>query len=258
MRGLAAISTFAFTLATSAQVRVDKRIELTGPTPSARQVNGLDSAQAPLDALDAATNQAGTAHWAGEGSGASWSVLIPALQGVPAAGTAITVRTAAPQPGSVSVLLNGNGPYPVVLGPGAPLDGLLAPEGSLLSLVFDGDAFHVTNGATHRLRDCPSGLVPVNSQYCVETQERGTTDWYAAARNCAEDGLRLCTWSEWEQACLRRQELGLANMVGNWEWSNNTMNEDLYARVIGTNSCTHAGGRIATDNTVYSRCCFTR
>lgn len=258
MRALSIISAVALALGATAQVRVDKRVDLTGPAPSARQVIGLDPAQSPQHALDAATDQAGFAHWAGDGSGATWSVPLPALQGGPVAGTAITVRTAAPQAGAVSLLVNGNGPYPVLLGPGTPLDGMNVPAGTMLALVFDGNAFQVANGAAFRHRDCPTGLVAVNSQYCIEPEERPASDWYASARNCVQDGLRLCTWSEWEQACLRRQELGLSNMVGNWEWSNNTMNEDLFARMMGTNSCTHAGGRIATDNTVSSRCCYTR
>ena len=258
MRAFASIPLAFFTLALSAQVRVDKPIELTGADPASRQVTGLDPAQAPTHALDAASAQAGAAHWAGDGSGVNWSVSIASLAGAPTAGTAIMVRTADPQPGAVSLLLNGQGPYAVLLAPGAPLDAQEVEAGTLLSLVFDGAAFQVTNGVAHLRRPCPPGLTAVTGQYCIEPQERPASDWYLAARTCAEEGLRLCTWSEWQQACLRRVELGLLDMVGNWEWSNNTANEDYNVRMMGQLSCTHAGTRTASDNTLVSRCCYTR
>ncbi len=258
MRACASISLALFALALNAQVRVDKRIELTGADPASRQVNGLDPAQAPTHALEATSAQAGAAHWAGEGSGVNWSVSIASIAGAPTAGTAITVRTADSQPGAVSLLLNGQGPYAVLRSPGAPLNAQEVEAGTLLSLVFDGTAFQVTNGVAHLRRPCPPGLTAVTGHYCIEPQERPASDWYTAARTCAQEGLRLCTWSEWEQACLRRVELGLAAMVGNWEWSNNTANEDLNARMVGQLSCTHVGTRAASDNTLVSRCCYTR
>ena len=145
------------------------------------------------------------------------------------------------------------------LGPGRQLTDSDVAPGSLLSLVFDGTSFQVLNGAVHRRRDCPSDMVAVNEQYCIEPQERDTLDFYDAAFACVSDNKRLCTWGEWYRACTLAATLGLANMSGNWEWTNSSANEDLIARMVGNTSCTAAGTSLVTGSIPRkSRCCFSR
>jgi hypothetical protein len=256
MRILASIG-WALALVSHGQVNVDRPVLLTGAGAGERQVLGLDSAVAPSQALDAATDQRGAAHWAGDGTGAAWDLSLPALASAPAPGLALVVRIAAPQSGPVTLTLNGNGPFPVVLGPNEPLQGDAFPVATTLALIFDGTAFQVTNGVVHQLRPCPSGTVAVGTHSCVEMEERPLGTWFQAAVSCATDGLRLCTWSEWQQACLRRVELGLNTMIGNWEWVNNTANEDGNARVVGNTSCANSATSGVTVMTA-ARCCYSR
>jgi hypothetical protein len=240
----------------AAQVSVDRPVLLTGAAGSDRQVLGLRDAQIANDALNAASDQAGRAH--GTAATAPWSFETPYLTGAPTPGTELRAASPAPQPGNAVLMLNGQGPYAVLLAPGMPLAGNLLPQGTMLSLVFDGTAFQVMDGASHARRSCPEGLVAAGSQYCIEPTEGAASDFYEASVDCVQRGLRLCTWGEWMQACIDRASLGLVNMIGNWEWTNNTANEDLGVRGVGNTSCTGVGVFNSTTTTLTHRCCYSR
>lgn len=242
-----------------AQVQVDKPIELTGTGNEQRQVQGLAPATEGVQALDASTEQQGAHRFVGDATGIAWVLDLPMVGGAPTAGLELLVRTPAPQQGPVTLLLNGQGPYAVDLAPGRPLQGDDLPQGTMAALVFDGSAFQIVNGAAHAKRDCPPGLTAVSDHFCIELNERALSSYYSAAVACVQDGLRLCTWGEYIAACNRRVALGLVGMVGNWEWTNNSANEDLSVRIVGNTSCTANGTRLATDETqTVSRCCYTR
>ncbi|MCC6937026.1 MAG: hypothetical protein IT226_02280 [Flavobacteriales bacterium] len=245
--------------ALQAQVRVDRPVELVGSSGTQRQVLGLAPASDPGDALDAATEQGGGHRFATTVTGIQWNVQLPGLSGEPSAGTELNVRTPTIAPGDVSVTVNGFGPYAVEISPGVPLLGDQLTEGTMASLVFEGNHFQLLNGPTHVRRTCPAGMVAVGDQFCIEQTEREMTDFFTAAVNCAMDNRRLCTWGEWAAACTRRVELDLYTMVGNWEWTNSSANEDQSVRVVGYLSCTTGGTRLATDAVfAVSRCCYSR
>ena len=218
-----------------AQVLVDGPVILTGTTNEDRQVTGLPASTEPGKVLTAVVVQSGSAINAGTVTGVSWNVDLPALGTSPSAGAHLIVRAPAPNPGSVQMMLNGTGPYPVLRGLQA-MNGSELSEGSMLSLVFDGSAFQLLNGRADLRRDCPTNMVDVNGQYCIDLTERGSTDFFTAATNCAAQDRRLCSWSEFHGACLRATELALIGMTNNWEWTNNTANEDNSVRIVGSGS----------------------
>lgn len=257
MRPIITIAILVLGLHAAAQVRIDKPVVLTGADDSTKQVLGLPPAQEPGQALDAATDQLGAAHWAGDAIGSNWALSTAALMGPPEPGLALVVRTVGQQNGPVSMSVNGSSAFPVLLGPGNPLLGDMLPSGTLVALVFDGVSFQVTNGVAHQWRACLDGTIQVAEHFCIEPNERPLVTWYQAAQTCVQQGMRLCSWSEWQRACQRRTELGLNSMVGNWEWTNNTANEDLSARMVGNLSCTSAGTRTVSDPLVF-RCCYSR
>ncbi|MCB9184784.1 MAG: hypothetical protein H6591_12820 [Flavobacteriales bacterium] len=243
----------------AAQVVVDKPLVLTGSAPAARQVLDLDAAAQPADALDASSEQAGLPHWMGDASLNAWELQLPAISGPPMPGLTVTLRATGIGSGSVSLSLNGSAPFPVLIGPGQPLDGSAVADGAVLALVFDGTSFHVTNGAAHRRRPCLQGMAQAGEHYCIDSlQQAETGTFYEAALQCVENGKRLCTWSEWQQACNQRVQLGLGLMIGDWEWTNSAANEDLGARIVGNTSCTVAGVSLASDTTRSHRCCYSR
>jgi len=57
---------------------------------------------------------------------------------------------------------------------------------------------------------CPAGMVPVGDKFCVDKYEypnrkgeysMNAATWQAAETMCAREGKRLCTGSEWQEAC---------------------------------------------------------
>lgn len=248
----------ALPLLISAQVSSDKPLVLTGATQQERQLTGLPADPSPTSALSARQDQGNTQRTAVAAGNQAWVATLPSISGAPSPGTQLVIKAPdAVQADSVSLLVNGNGPYPVLIRPGRPLSGADLSPGELLSLVFDGSSFQRMNGIDHRRRGCPNGLVAVNDQYCIEPDERAGESFYDAARICTESGLRLCTWAEWHSACLLSSGLNLQNMVGNWEYTDDTANEDGTVRITGV-TCTQATTWLISNGSQAFRCCYTR
>lgn len=242
------------------QVRVDGPLQLTGSDDAERQVTGLAPLNDPAAALSVeGERRVGLTH-AEPGMAPSWVVDIPALPGVPVAGTHITVKVPDGATGEVTILLNGLGPYDVITGPAAPLQAEQVATGSVLSLVFLSNSFQLMNGTTRALRPCPIGTVAVNGQYCIETQQdTAIVDFFNAARICGERGLRLCSWAEFHMGCANAAVLGLQNMTGDHEWIGSACNEDGSARIAGFSGCTSVACALAAGSTDRPfRCCTDR
>ena len=242
------------------QVHLDRSLELNGSSSADRQVIGLDASNQPNTALSVKAQRASQLVHADAIGGSIWTVDIPAYVGPPVAGTHITVRVPDNATGPVSMLLNGLGPYSVVTGPIAILQGEEIPSGAMLSLVFTGSVFQLMNGEVRTLRPCPAGSVAANGQFCIDTQQNATpSDWFVAAADCGARGMRLCSWAEYHVACSTSGALGLAGMVGDWEWIGSACNEDGSARIVGGSACASTACALATGNTDrIHRCCADR
>jgi hypothetical protein len=244
-----------------AQVLIDRPIELVGTDPAQRQVLGL-----PLDTnahavMSTATEQSGIHRSAAITlTGSNWQATLGSLSGVLSAGTSLVVTTPGAVEGPVELVVNGQPAVPVVMAPGLPLMGDAYPQGTLLAVVYDGTVFQVMNGRANVRRSCPDGMVAVNGEYCIEPNERAASTFFQAALACMSEDRRLCSWGELVAACLSATQLGLNNMVGNWEWTRDSANEDGNVRMVLQSSCQAAGTRVATDTTlpIVSRCCYSR
>jgi hypothetical protein len=241
-----------------AQVHVDRPIHLQGPEAGDRQVLGLPATIAPTAALSAALEQSGAHRHVQVDGAAVWSVSVPGLSDAPVAGTQLIITLGAPAANTDALLVNDHGPYPITLGDDGPLPAL--PTGAVLSLVFDGDRFHVMNGTVRQPRSCPENTVAVDDMFCIAPNEhpQGATGLFPAIMACHEAGMRLCSWGEWLMACQQREALGLNAMTGNWEWTDDMANEDLGARMVGQFNCTSASaGHVLNQNRPF-RCCYSR
>jgi hypothetical protein len=244
-----------------AQVLIDRSIELVGTDPAQRQVLGLPQDTSANAVMGAATEQSGRHRSvAATLSGTTWQVMLGSITGGPTAGTGLIVTTPGPSVGPVELVVNGQPSIPVVMSPGMALMGDTYPQGTLLAMVFDGTAFQVMNGRSNVRRSCPAGMVAVNGEYCIEPDERPASTFFQAALACMSEDRRLCSWGELVAACLSATTLGLNNMVGNWEWTRDSANEDGSVRMVLQSSCQAAGTRAATDTTlpIVSRCCYSR
>ena len=140
---------------------------------------------------------------------------------------------------------------------------------ALLAEAFAVDAFEVVDlGAGHRAlevlldqvgKPCDPGLVAVSEAFCIQPTEHGASDFFTANANCAANGLRLCSWTEFIVACNKATELGLTGMLGNWEWTDDAVNENGSARIAGSSTCSTTGTALVSGSIDRnSRCCHSR
>lgn len=239
-----------------AQVHVDLPIILTGADPMDRQVTGLPLSTGSGDALTAGVAQSGILHSITGVTGNDWAATIPGTTDL-AIGLHVVVRSPVTSTGPVTLILNGQGPFGLMRG-SLPVDGAELVTGSMVSLIFDGAAMQLINGVHDRIRSCPTGMVPASTQFCIEPGQRPGVDFFSASVTCASAGRRLCTWSEFYLGCAN-VDLGLMGTTDNWEWSNNTANEDNSVRVVGQGTCMATGTWPATGNApLQYRCCYSR
>jgi hypothetical protein len=241
-----------------AQVHVDAPIVLDGPTPADRQVLGLPTSSEADRLLSASTEQQGTYRVASV-VGSTWEVTLTSLTVAPIAGTHIVVMAPGPSNEPVSAIVNGHGPYPLVVASGVPFDASTLQPGDALSLVSDGSQFHVVNGETYRLRPCPEGTSAVNDRFCAEIHDRPVSDFFQAISACGQVGLRLCGWGEFIVLCQNGPSIGLLDLTNGWEWVDDACNENGTARVVGAGGCTVSGTSLVTGSTDRGfRCCYSR
>ncbi|MBK6540792.1 MAG: hypothetical protein IPG10_05865 [Flavobacteriales bacterium] len=243
------------------QVTIDQPLVLSGVDTADRQVIGVGDATIPGDALNAGTARAASFRVAdAAGSVNAWQVVtIPAFTTAPVPGTELVVRVQGTNTGPVTMDLAGAGTFPVVKGAGFPLDSGDVRPGLMAVLLFDGQAFQLTNGLRSSRRPCPSGFTEVSDQFCIEPGQRDTLDFRYAAIACGNVNATVCTWGEWHLACDRAAQLGLTDMIGDWEWTNSSASSDMYVRVVGLSSCTVMGVELSIGGAPLNfRCCYRR
>ncbi len=245
----------------AAQVGLDRPLMLTSATDTLRQVEGLMDPQDDDDALNARTARAGSFRTTvASGTANAWEVACtPVFSGDPLPGTELIVRATALNTSAVTLSLDTVGTFPVVKPNGLPLDSGDVIAGMMAALIFDGQAFQLTNARKPVHRPCPAGFVAVNDQFCIEPDQRDTVDFHFAAIACGNIGARLCSWGEFHVACMQAGALGLNNMIGDWEWTDDSANSDMNVRVVGFSSCWIAATSGAIGSTPRNfRCCSRR
>lgn len=244
--------------ALSAQVRSDKPLELNGASAADRRLQQLDAAQDEGDALNAATLQAAGYRFAQATAGDAWTVQLDPPLSALSAGLRLVVQATTDNAGPITLDVDGLGTVPVLGGGGALQAGEVL-GGELVSLVYDGTAFQLISGRPLPRKPCPGGTVAVNELYCIEPVQHDTADYPTAAVFCGSQNMQLCSWGQWYVACTKAGVLGIADMVGDWEWTNSAGNSDTQARVVGQSTCTHAGVTFGWDSEPRSfRCCYRR
>ncbi|MBK6946131.1 MAG: hypothetical protein IPH21_15890 [Flavobacteriales bacterium] len=250
---------FGVGLNTWAQVQVDNSFLLNGSTQADRQLNGLAPTTDADRALSAAVEQSGALRSVVGVTGSNWQIPASVIAGPLQPGThfVIAAPTNAIDPISISVASGGT--YSVLWRPGQAFLATDIEEGMMLSTVFDGTAFQVLNGRSSKLRECPTDMVEIGTQYCIDpTQQGGSTDFFDAALSCASAGKRLCTWAEFMTACQDAAVLGLSSASNDYEWMDDSANEALNVRLARLANCEFPSTRPVSGPAAPSRCCYTR
>jgi hypothetical protein len=256
--GAAMLALMAAPQRMAAQVGMDKPLILTGTAPADRQVTGLAAPVDTQDAMPAGTLQGGT-HLFAPVTGQAWIVN---LQPAPAAmerGTRLTLLSQDSITGPVTLELNGQGPFDVVKDGASPLSAGDVRAGAMVELLFDGTAFQLMSGRASLQRDCPTGFVAVNQRYCIGQVQHDTLAFDQAASYCASLDATLCTWGEWYNACTKATQLGITDLTGDWEWTNDAASADGYVRQVGNLTCSHTSVKLAfSPPGLRFRCCMRR
>lgn len=241
------------------QVVVDKSIHFSGPDAADRQLLGLPPSTAPGAVLAASVDQPGSYRMASPAAGTVWNININGLSSAPIAGTHLVLIAPTVTPGPIQLTVNGNGPYPLLVGPGQSLEGEAVPEGTPLSVIMDGTSFQVLNGSVHERRPCPAGTVAVNGDFCMEIAEHAASDLFTAMATCGIAGFRMCGWGEFILGCQQANALGILDATNNWEWTGDASNENGSARIVGVNSCLNSGNALVTGSIDRAyHCCYSR
>jgi len=242
-----------------AQVGVDRPVELVGGTAADRQVKGLADPASGSEALNARSFQQGTYASATVSGNSAWAVTLTPAPDVVGTGFHLVLKSLDANGGPVTLSVNGGAAMPVLRDGGDPLEAGDVPAGAMVALTCTGNAFLLTSGRPLEKRTCPPGFVAVTEGYCIEQVQRDTVDFPEAAVTCGDLNARLCTWGEWYVACTQATALGITDMVGDWEWSNNAANGDGLVRVVGQYSCSAAATSQGWDLLPRNfRCCFRR
>jgi len=251
---------FGLALNVWAQVQVDKALILNGTTEADRQLNGLAPTTNADHVLNAAVEQSGALRSVAGATGSTWQIPASVFAGPLQPGTHFVIAAPTNATGPISIAVASGGTYGVLWRPGQPFLGADIDEGMMISTVFDGTAFQVLNGRTSTLRECPAAMVEIGTQYCIDlTQQGSTTDFFTAALSCASVGKRLCTWAEFMTACQDASVLGLTSASNDYEWMDDSANEELNVRLARLANCEFPSTRNSTTGPpAPSRCCYTR
>jgi hypothetical protein len=156
---------------------------------------------------------------------------------------------------SIHVSIDHTNYFPLYKNINIPLKSGDIKSGQMLAIGFDGNHFQYLN---YENKDCPSGFLPVTSEYCIEINESTVAfPYYDALVDCYSKNARMCNWGEWHYACI---SLGanLNNMTNNWEYTDDAGNEVNMVRITGNGSCVASGLQdIPVNLPKKHRCCYS-
>lgn len=245
-----------------AQLEIPGPIVLDSPVSEERQIKGLADPLVPDAAMSLDAARATTTSFTFlQGSASMTGTLVPTPQAY-VAGMAITVVPTLTNEAAATVDLNGLGPRFIVKQGNVVLAaGELEPQVPV-RVMYDGEYFQLISSVQLQ---CPEGLSAVTKEYCISDNAVEATSYFTAAAQCAAQGTRLCTISEWAFAC--RSMPGFLATVQEAEWVDHAANYTNGAKLVGAGidgedvasgtGCAFGGQDVPTSNHKY-RCCANR
>lgn len=242
----------------SAQWAVPTKVVLDGSAPADQQITGLAAPTGETHGTNASTDRLATTNYAAVTGINALSIALSPAPGSLTPGMRLTLTPEAVNTGDASLDVNGLGPVPVRKHVNLPLDSADLRPGIPVQLVYDGAVFQV---ASQLYPGCPAGYKPVGQRVCIADSSFGPISWYAAVNACTEQGMRLCGFSEWIQACL--QSNSIFPTIADYEWVDEAANSTNDAKSMGVNEVTllpdcRAGSTRAPLTNLRYRCCFDR
>jgi hypothetical protein len=236
------------------QITLNRPFKFTGTGDSTRVVN-LYTPNDTTAGLNATTAQSNKILFAGATGINNISLTTQPNIGSPNKGMVLYFKAITENTDSVSISLNGSSFYSLRKNQTSVLKAGEIISGQIVAAAFDGSNFQFLN---YSKSNCPSGFLPVTSEYCIEINESVIIDtFYNAVVDCYSKNARMCNWGEWYNACVS-MGAGLSNMTNNWEYTDDPGNEVNYVRIVGNGSCTAAGNQNIPVNAPKKwRCCYS-
>ncbi len=243
------------------QVEVADTIKLTSTQSSSRIITGVAKPSNELNAANA-DGIINNHHKFALASGTPDSIDLSLSPSISTYLPGSQVMFFAPSSNTDSVLVNvdGLGFVPLNKGYGVKLDSGDLKAGLVVNAIYDGTQFIILSELN---KSCPSGYTSVNDYYCIHIDEQAdSVDYWQAIVACADENARLCTWSEWYNAC-RKLGTSLNNMIDNWEFVDGAQNylaaspTKTRAKLAGEFACEEGSGGNPTVPRAY-RCCYTK
>lgn len=134
-----------------------------------------------------------------------------------------------------------------------------------LTLVIDRNGNLIVPGfimANRTIDECPSGFTAVTDEYCIQTNQGGSGNWFTAVAACTNMNAHLCSWAEWYGACQKAGlDPPLLNMIDNWEYVDDGGGVDVFNAMVavrvGNSNCSSSAVSLVGAARNF-RCCVSR
>ncbi len=242
-----------------AQVQFQDTIIFNSPLPTERLIQGVGHPELSTNATNANAivyNKInfGTISVNGDSIDVTLSPPLASYE----AGTQITFLASQVNSDSVKININGLG-YVNLLKGSDHLDSADLNIGLPVNAIFDGSSFIIISDID---KSCPQGFISVNDYYCIQVDEQPATSFWDASIYCGDRDARICTWSEWYNAC-QRLGASLNDMTNNWEYVDAAQNyyaastSNIGVKVAGEFACEESSSGYPQSPKSF-RCCFTK
>lgn len=244
-----------------AQLEISDSLILTGASSAGRQIINMGGPQALDHGVSAQVYRLGEFQYATvSGPADSIGLTLPLFSPPYVEGMMITYVAQDTNTSGVKVDLNAGGYVDVLKSGLSILDPADIVTGQAVTMVFDGTNFQMTSPTG---KTCPSGYAEFNNKTCIQRDQNTAASFWTAITDCGDQGGYLCSWGEWEAACIDAVALGLNDMVGDYEWTDSAGNysgglNDTMVRIAGSTACSDGtNGNQVSSNYTY-RCCYRK
>ncbi len=138
------VSSMLFAAGASAQVQLNKQIQMTGTTTFDKRITGLGNVQDTTDAVSVGLIQkSGLTYTAATGVAGAYAVFLPVAPAVYSAGLTVTFKANVANTGAATLNVNGLGTRPIVKNGGVALAANDIAANQIVTVVCDGANFQM-------------------------------------------------------------------------------------------------------------------
>lgn len=245
------------TLSVNAQVEVDKSIQFNSPYDSLRNIYNVGLPTDVTSGVSIKTSFENNLTYSESSilSANNFNLTTKVTVESIIAGTQLQFKVPQANTGSVILSINNQGSYQLLKFGNQVLAANDLKENMMADIIFDGANFQILT--LNNTKSCPSGYVSVNNDFCIQEAVNSPLNWFDAAKQCMDNGGRLCKWSEFNLAC-EVLNTGSNDFTNQWEWVSATGDHHSGARRVGYLDCQSAESNQTINDSNNYRCCYDK